>query len=132
MPKATFSSESKRFELKSLPDGYVVIKRMSYGQSLQRREMGKITLALSKGRDTTGEMALANKEASYLEFSWCIEEHNLEDENGQLLNLSNRNDIDRLDPRIGQEIDSYINEMNNFEDDDTKTNWPHPLAGSNR
>lgn len=120
MPKATFSSESKRFELKSLPDGYVVIKRMSYGQSLQRREMGKITLALSKGRDTTGEMALANKEASYLEFSWCIVEHNLEDENGQLLNLSNRNDIDRLDPRIGQEIDSYINEMNNFEDDDTK------------
>lgn len=121
MPRATVSQDSERFELKTLPEGFVVIKRMTYGQSLQRRELVKLGFIIgAKSKDTTGEMALANKEVSYLEFSWCILDHNLEDDNGNKLNLANRYDVDKLDPRVGQEIDSLISALNNFEDDDTK------------
>lgn len=119
MPKAFAVTDITRHELKTCPDGYVVLKRMTYGQMLQRREMVKMAVALGKGKNTVGEMALANKHVSYLEFSWCIVEHNLEkDDNGTLFNFNNSADVDALDPRIGSEIDSLINEMNNFEDNE--------------
>lgn len=123
MPKAVASSENKRFDLKSLPDGYVVLRGMTYGQTLQRRDMVKLGVEFGKSRQQSavGELALANKQVSYLEFSWCIVDHNLEkDDNGTKFDFSNPMDVDILDPKIGQEIDKYINEMNNFDTDELK------------
>lgn len=121
MPKAYAVSDTERLDLKSCEGGFVTLRRMTYGQMLQRREMVKMSMALGKGKDTVGEMALANKHVSYLEFSWCIIDHNLEkDDNGTLFNFKNSADVDALDPRIGSEIDEKINEMNNYEDDELK------------
>lgn len=124
MPVATSNIQAtERKELKSLPEGFVVLRRMTYGQICERRAMLKLSIATGRGNkgDLKGEMAMANREITMYEFSHCIVDHNLEkDVNGtvQKLNLSDPVDFASLDPRVGQEIERYITEMNDFEDDD--------------
>jgi hypothetical protein len=76
----------------------------------------------SKGKgaksDFAGEMKLITEESTLFDFVHCILDHNLEDENGNKLNLTNKADIARLDPRIGEEIDTFLGELNNFEEDE--------------
>jgi hypothetical protein len=61
---------------------------------------------------------MASKEINDFEFKSCIVDHNCEDEEGNKLNLTTAQDINRLDPKVGQEIEKLIADMNNFEDDD--------------
>jgi len=118
MPRATVSSETERKDLKSLPDGYVVLKRMSYGQSVQRRAMLRMSFETTgKKNDFRGEMAMASEEIQRFEFANCIVDHNLEDDNGNKLALGTAQGMAQLDPKVGQEIEKYIEEMNNFEDE---------------
>ncbi|SRR6266496_1171359 len=120
MPKATVSLEVEHKELKSAPpDGFVDLKRMSYGQSVERRSM--LTLGFEsdgKSKDFKGEMAMGNKRITAMEFGICVVDHNLEGEDGQKLDLKNIGTLDILDPKIGQEIEKYIAEMNNFDEED--------------
>lgn len=119
MPKATVSLETDRKELKTLADGYVVLKRMSYGQTVERRSM--LTLGFEsdgKSNDFKGEMAMGNKKISAFEFAICVVEHNLTGDDDQPLDLTKVGTLDVLDPRIGQEIEKYISDMNNFNEED--------------
>lgn len=117
MPKATVDIEStQRFDLKTLSDGFVVLRRMSYGQILQRRMFTKLEVGSSgKSGDFRGELAMANAKVTEFEFANCVVDHNLEDEGGRKLDLNKATDFHKLDPRVGQEIEEYISEMNNFE-----------------
>lgn len=120
MPVATSNTEEhQHFDLKSAPpDGYVKLRRMTYGQTVQRRALVKMSVSAAKGRkDFQGEMAMANEEITRFEFSHCIVEHNLTKPDGTLLNLSSPVDFGSLDPRIGQEIEKRVGEMNNFEEE---------------
>lgn len=121
MPKAvTTLDETQRFDLKSCPEGFVTLRRMTFGESVQRRAMLKLSVEASKGsKDFKGEMAMANEEITRFEFTRCILDHNLEDENGAKLNLGTPVDFARLDPRVGQEIESLIGNMNNFSEEDS-------------
>jgi len=68
-----------------------------------------------------GELAMANREITRFEFKNCIVSHNLEIQVGEgtrLLNFDNPEDFNCLDPRVGSEIEKYISDMNQFEDDD--------------
>jgi hypothetical protein len=120
MPNATSSADdTTRFDLKSLPEGYVVLKRMTYGQMVQRRALTKMSVMQGRTqKSVVGEMAMASKEITLFEFGHTIVEHNLEDVDGRKLNLSLEPDFDKLDPRVGQEIEDKISEMNNFEDEE--------------
>ena len=121
MPKAYSVSDTVREELKSCDGGFVVLKRMTYGDKLERQEIVKMSIQINSGKDAVGEMAMASKKATYLEFANCIVEHNLEkDDNGTLFNFKNAADVDALDPKVGEEIDSLITEMNNFDSDAVK------------
>ncbi len=118
MPMATVDVEStQRFDLKTCPEGFVVLRRMSYGQILQRRMFTKLEIGGdSKNRgDFRGELAMANAKITEFEYAKCVVDHNLEDASGRKLDLTKVSDFNMLDPRIGQEIESYITEMNNFE-----------------
>lgn len=122
MPKATADvTSTKREELRSLPEGYVVLRRMTYGQQLERREMLKMTMATDESKDGEfiGEMALASMKITQHEYLHCIVDHNLEKElpDGTLakLNFAQLDDFKSLDPRVGQEIEKFISDMNNFE-----------------
>jgi hypothetical protein len=121
MPKAVADvAETVRRELTTLPEGFVVLRRLTYGQVLQRQSlltMRMITDQDSKRKkETKGEFNLANVEVTAFEFSNCIVDHNLEDASGRKLNLGNPTDFQRLDPRVGQEIDSLISRLNRFEE----------------
>jgi hypothetical protein len=91
---------------------------MSYGQILERRAMMKISFQSQKGnKNMAGEIAMANKMIQIFEFRQCVVEHNLERVEGELLNLSNEADVTSLDPKVGQEIEKFIEGLNNFDED---------------
>jgi hypothetical protein len=71
-----------------------------------------------KKNDFAGEMQLITEESTLFDFQHCILDHNLEDETGNKLDLRNKMHIASLDPRIGEEIDTFLGELNNFEEDD--------------
>jgi len=125
MPKATVGNSEKTFELKSLPEGKITLKRMTYGQKLERIELATQQVIKTetdkRGRPTQGQATemdikmLQRKVADY-EFAHCIVSHNLTGDNDEPLNFSNPATLDFLDPRIGDEISQYIQDMNNFEE----------------
>lgn len=119
MPVAIRKSEPEKFDLKTLPGAYVVLRKMTYGEILERRVLMKLTFQTTgKSKNVAGEIAMANKNIQLFEFRLCVEDHNLERVEGQLLNLGNMNDVDSLDPKIGQEIESLIEKLNNFDEDE--------------
>lgn len=121
MPRATANVvDAEKYELKTLPDGFVQLRRLTYGQKLERRAMSSVASAeTQKGnKNMKLQMQMINEQATLFDFTHCIVDHNLEDENGNKLNLGNVNDIRRLDPRIGDEVERLIDKLNNFEEDD--------------
>src|SRR6201999_2550496 len=99
MPRATVNAlDAERHELKTLPEGYVTLRRMSYGQSLERRNIMKVSIeGTGKKRDFKGELDMGARAVALYEFQHCIVEHNLEDENGVKLNLASPVGFDQLD-----------------------------------
>jgi hypothetical protein len=124
MPVAVIQNAAERFELKSLEGAYVVIKRMTYGQKLTRSQMAmKMRMQLQgKGRggkdDTNIDIDMMNRLTSIWSFQNLIEDHNLEDADGRKLNFRNVADIEKLQGDIGEEIDSLIDKLNNFDEKD--------------
>lgn len=127
MPRAVTPQEAKTFNLESLPEGFVTIRRMSYGEDLQVRslsvrmhmqqeEMRRARREAEKeGRepdDIEVEMSVDVRAVTAFQFARTIVDHNLENEVGKKLNFRNRADFEKLDPAIGAEIENYIGEMN--------------------
>jgi hypothetical protein len=112
-------NNTERFELKTCPGGFVVLRRMSYGQKLTRQGMtSKMKVSASKGKDFQGELDMMQKQVSYYEFANCIADHNLEDDQDRKLDFRQPSNVDSLEGKIGEEIDTYISKMNNFEESD--------------
>lgn len=120
MPAAVANIEEvEEKDLKSLVGGKVTLRRMTYGQVVQRRTMSKLSFTAGRGRgNVAGEMAMGAKEITLFEFAHCIVNHNLEDTDGRKLNLANEQDFNKLDPRVGQELEALISDMNNFEEEE--------------
>lgn len=151
MPQATVKATAKRFELKSAPpDGFVKLKRLSFGQKLERMEMA--TKQVIHNDDQKGNRAqrrsgnnqenmsvdirMMQRIVTEYEFKHCVVEHNLTHENGQALNFKDSATVDLLDPKIGEEISEYIAELNNFEgeeedNEDGNTNLPSQTESEN-
>lgn len=124
MPKATLDlNDTKRFELKSLPEGFVVLKRMTYGQKLQRQEMAmQMSLSGSSEKDFGGALQMSQQAVAEFEFASCVVEHNLEDGEGTTLDFKNPINVRTLDPMVGEEIATYIDKMNTFVESDEAKN----------
>jgi hypothetical protein len=118
---------SKRFDLKTLAEGYVVVRRMNHGQKLTRGALSdKLRFTGSKKqKDIAGEIDLMQREIAVWEWTNLIEDHNLEEyinpkkpeEGTRKLDFSNPQDIGKVDARIAEEISTRIGELNNFEDE---------------
>jgi hypothetical protein len=125
MPRATVNSGAERFYLESLPasaeeeGGWVELKRMSYGQILERRDMSMAMAVESAGRtdDLKAVIDMVQTKVQRFEFKNAIVDHNLEDEEGNKLSFSNPMHVGSLDPRIGEEIGRLIDNMNEWETD---------------
>jgi hypothetical protein len=126
MPKATVNiQDTEVHDLKTLPakdgeeGGVVTLRRMSYGQVIQRRAMvSAMKVHGGKGKNFEGEINMMQEGVTLFEFQHCIVDHNLTGDDDQPLDLRSPLAIKALDPRVGQEIETYIGKMNNFEEDD--------------
>jgi hypothetical protein len=111
--------DTETINLKSLPGGYVTLRRLSYGQILERRAMtAGMKVRASKGKDFEGELQTMNERVTLFEFQNCVVDHNLTDAQENKLDLHNPLGVKSLDPRVGQEIEGLFNDLNNFEDDE--------------
>jgi urease gamma subunit len=125
VPRATATQAPEdKVLLKTCPDAFVVLRRLTYGQKLRRSEGAmRISMEMRRGkRDTRADIDMMQTASTVFDFSHCIVDHNLEDEDGRQLNMSDPNDVIKLDPRIGEEIASLIDKLNNFEDADEEGN----------
>jgi len=125
MPKATVdTAKTERFELKTLPAsegeeaGFVLLRRMSYGEFLKRRDMISKMSMKGEGKNTEAIMEMANEVVTRYEFQTCIVDHNLEDANGSTLDFRSAKTFAQLDPVVGEEIAELIDEYNGFNKDD--------------
>lgn len=120
MPVGTVTRNTERFDLETLPGGYVVIRRMSYGEKLARQDN---ILSMRTSKETEGvEFSMLNKNAALHDFSNLVIEHNITDENDRPLNFKDAKDIFALDPRIGDEIGQKIDSINSFEETEQTKN----------
>lgn len=133
MVKATVSLTAEKCNLQTLPGGYVELKRLTYGQKVQRQEMATENIMKSENTgnrkqrrsnqgptDTEMAMRVMHRAVAHFDFKNCIVDHNLTDENEKKLNFQDASTLDRLDPRVGDEISQLIDEMNNFEEEETQ------------
>lgn len=127
MPKATTNvSDTEKHDLKTCPGGIVVLRRMNYGEVLERRAMaGKMSFKGIHNEDPEAFLNMANRNVTEYEFRNCIVDHNLTDENDVPLDFRNSYTINMLDPRVGEEIASLIDAMNQAE-----KSLPNSLNGS--
>ena len=111
MPRATIDTSTQKVDLKTAPpDGFVMLRRMTYGKWLHRQELAlKLQIdAGKKGDNMKGEMQMANKAVTLFEFQECVIDHNLENDAGEKLDFKQPYTLDILDPRIGNEIGEAI------------------------
>ena len=118
MPKATTNiNDTERHELKMCPGGFVVLRRLNYGEMIERRAMSSrlnMTSEAGKG-DITAYLNMVNRAVTEYEFKNSITDHNLTDDNEQPLDFRSPHTISMLDPRIGEEISVLIDGMNQYE-----------------
>lgn len=136
MPKATVSQELHHHDLKTLEGGFVKLKQLSFDQMLERRDKA---MRMTMESQTTGtrqptskiEMESAMQWTRFFEFSNCIVEHNLEDDNGVPLNFNNPMTLRILDPKIGAEVERLIEELNQ-EDEESLEDFTKRLSLSSK
>jgi hypothetical protein len=119
MPRAVSIGHTQRYDLKSVPEGYVVIRRLTHGEKAERQMLNnKMTMKATRGKkDVDSEIILYHRAIDLYNFAHCITEHNLQDENDRPLDFTNVSDVNKIDAKISEEIATYIDKENNFEDD---------------
>lgn len=127
MPRATVNLDpTEKKDLKTCPGGYVILKRLTYGAKLQRsQEAMRMSMEMKRGRgkrEQKADIDMLTTASTLFDFRNCIVEHNLEDDNGRMLNLHDQADVSQLDPRVGEEISQLIDDLNNFEEDEGEGN----------
>jgi len=132
MPNATIKhDEYERYDLKTLEGGYVYLRPLPYGQKLARRDkamkMSMEQRVEKRGRRRqvvdddvqTINLETLSEWSTLFDFAHCIGDHNLEDANGNKLDMSNKMTLQILDPKVGSEIESLISDLNDDEDEET-------------
>lgn len=140
MPVVTIDpKETKKFDLKTAPpDGYVELRPLPYGQKLSRRskatKMMMRTQMPEKGQKSPTESVMEFESMDEWtvahDFKYCIIDHNLTDSNGIKLDFANPMVFKSLDPRVGSEIEQYIDSLNNDEDEESLQDFMERSTGS--
>lgn len=133
MPNVTINAEDyQKFDLKSAPpDGFVMLRPLPYSMLITRRDkalkMRMIQQRTKRNQKPQAEEQVIDLEqmgdwSTQFDFTYCIGEHNLTDVSGALLQFNDQRQIAMtlrsLDPRVGSEIEKFIDQLNNPEDDE--------------
>ena len=121
MPKAVVSEETEKIDLTSLEGAFVVLRKMSYGELQTRSDFldisGKQDVVNGK-KETRVIIKTKSTDKQLFDFSHAIVDHNLENEKGEKLDLRSPEQIARLDPVVGQEVEKLIDARNKLFDED--------------
>lgn len=111
MPKAVTSVQTKRFELQTLPEAYVVLRKLNYGE---RKKIESMSMKFPVPGPTGEREGMTIDMAAVIKFQFgaCIVEHNLEDNDGRTLDFTQEKDFDQLEDFVGEEIEELIAEFN--------------------
>jgi len=116
MPAAVVTNTvSEKLPLLSAPpDGYVIVRRMNYGEELKRSNMAaKFLMNSDKGsKEMQGQLEMQTEEVAFWDFANLVVEHNLTDANELPLNFKNHAHVSMLDGAIGREIGELIDAFN--------------------
>lgn len=115
MPIAVVVNDiSDKMPLTTLPDGYVIVRRMNYGEKLLRSNLAtKFLMSSDKGaKEIQGELDMQTEEVAYWDFANLIVEHNLEDIDNRALNFKNKQDVKKLAGPVGDEVGKIIDDFN--------------------
>jgi hypothetical protein len=111
-------------ELKTAPpDGYVDLRRMSFGEMLASQGLAyQVSMKASQsGDDADLDLNVTQAKVMEYQFGICVVGHNLEHETGRPLDFKRTpQDVHVLDPRVGGEIANIIDRMHKWE-----TNFPN-------
>lgn len=129
MPRATVTQTVERKELESCPGGWVDLKPLPFGLMLARRDKAARMSMQSEANaprnaPTTMSFEFMQHYTRVFEFGHCIVDHNLEDEAGNKLNFNLEGTLDILDPEVGKEIESLIDEINKEESQEEEEAFP--------
>lgn len=135
MPVGTIDpNKYERFELKTLKadpsvagdeNGYVMLRPLPFGLKLERRDKAtkmSMEAATGKGRseDTQKfELETLSKWSRAYDFKHCIGDHNITDVNGVKLDFGNPMTLQLLDPKLGSELESLIDALNEDESEES-------------
>lgn len=138
MPVATVSAEAQRYDLKSLPPvgeeegGYIMARPLPYGMILERRDKGtrmsmeqeirqgkrKKSIRQDEPETQKIELETLSEWMANHDFAYCITDHNLTDKRGVKLDFANPMVVKALDPKVGKEIETILQELNEPEEDE--------------
>lgn len=107
------------------PDGYVVVRRMNYGEELKRSGMAaKLLMSSTKdSKDFQGQIDMQTEEVAFWDFANLVVEHNMQDADGRLLNFKNRADVVKLSGAVGKEIGQIIDDFNGAKESEEVKNF---------
>jgi hypothetical protein len=116
MPEAGVKTEPIRYELKTCEGGYIELRQLSYDEMLERRD-GAMKVTQQMGiKDAAATIQFANKWSNHFSFARCITDHNLTFD-GKPIDFSKPGiAFSQLDPKIGAEIEGYIDKLNQEEE----------------
>ncbi len=111
--EAGFKPREKTYDLDSIKGGWVKLRRMNHGES---NELAGLRVAFTIKGENEDEDAAASarttiKLSRHYSFNTVILDHNL-GTNGKLYNFKKRADVDGLDPVIGDEVATLIDNHN--------------------
>jgi urease gamma subunit len=122
VPRASVNLDpGDKKDLKTLPGAWVQLRRMSYGAKLTRMGLvGKMSVEMRKQSrgGARGQMEMMQRAATIFDFQQCVVDHNLYADDAETIkmNLTTEHDIISLDPQVGEEISTLIDNLNNFEE----------------
>lgn len=120
---ASKKRDAIRHDLKTVEGGWIEIRQLSYDEMLERRD-GASRIIMETGgarRNAASQnmaIQLANKWSNHFTFPRCIVDHNLADDQGVRYDFKKPNQVfQSLDPKVGAEIESLIDALNQEEED---------------
>lgn len=118
---ATVPTDASRYDLTSVNGAWVSLRPLPYGMLIERRDKASRMSMEAGGRRNDNaklDIDMLQHQSRIFEFQNCIIDHNLSDDQGNKLNFSNPSTLNLLDPKVGQEIERLIDELNQLEEID--------------
>ena len=99
------SQKKKRYDLTTVEGGWVELRRMNHGVSLERTDN---VLVMSMHEDGSRSVRASNVLGRRFDFANCIIDHNIAF-GGEPCDFSDEETVDNLDEDIGDEVQHFIN-----------------------